>query len=367
MKKLNKLHKLSKLNKYVVLGLVAVGLSSCAGVKRDIGNFFGYSDENYIPKDQADEYFKKNYLAKGVKVPKVEYEIEKIPVSRSAVMTSFGFSQNPEIKKAYENYVSGGAETVVRSEGFVTYPYDPYQRPILECSLGRVCAVQLETGEKITPNGLIAGDTVRWDVAIQTTGAGDKESQVVSVQPRFIDSRDPKEMKQMVSQLKPFSTNLRISTNKRIYNIGLLGQPKGSISTVMNFYYPFETAQATNSQIAQLYRQHEDSVQAQNITFATDVKFDQINTKYSISEKDNPAWKPTQVFDDGHKTFIKLPENADTFQLPAVWVVRDNNKEELSSNASYKKPYYVLDGVYKKIIMFTGTDNNRTQVTITRD
>ena len=361
---------MKKVNKFVVLGLISAGLTGCAS-DGYLAKQFGYTSDKYIPIDKADKYF----AQQKIKASKVEYNVEKIPVSRSAVITSYGLSQNPEIKKAYENYVSGGQETVVRSDGFITYPFDTYSRPILECSIGRVCAIQLEAGEKITTKGVLAGDTVRWKVSIQKTGDGADESQMVSIKPIVPDNRDPNVKKSL--EIKKFSTNLMITTNKRVYNIGLLAQPKGAISTVMNFYYPLETAKDVNKQIEQLAAQNK-TVAATPASLATDVNFNDINTNYSIDldtkssffsskKATNPSWMPLQVFDDGHKTFIKLPKNADQFQLPAVWVVRDDNKEELSNNATYQSPYYVVDGVYKKVLLFTGFDNKKVQVTITRD
>jgi len=362
-----------KLRNIALLSLVAASLTGCAGVKSDVGNFFGYSDENYISKGNADSYFRKHYAKSTTTVPTIEYAVEKIPVSRNAVMTSFGFSKNPEVKEAYEQYITGGQNFVVKSDGFITYPYDQYSRPILECSLGRVCSIQLESGEQMTSSPSL-GDSSRWAMDVMTTGTGDVASQIITIKPILTEKAMKRGQEQ--GKLNKFSTNIMITTTKRVYNIGLLAVPDGAKSTTMNFYYPFETSEMINSKVEAI--KHSNGVGTnyssggKNDGIPTDVDFNSINPeayKIKVTGKKAPKWTPTVVFDDGHKTFIKLPANTDQYQLPAVWIQRDTGDKELSSNDTFQKPYFILDGVYKKVFLFSGADvdGNKQEVVIKKD
>ncbi|MBK2270172.1 TrbG/VirB9 family P-type conjugative transfer protein [Francisella philomiragia] len=345
------------IKKIVLISFIGATLGSCTSVKNEVGGWMGFNTENYLPQDQRDEYFKKHYLSKGVKVPKVEYELEKIPVSRSGVLTSYGFSDKPEVEKAYEEYVNGGKNTVVRGEGFITYPYDPYSKPTLECSFNRVCAIQLQEGEQLT-SAPVLGDSERWVMDVMTTGDGDKSSQLVTLKPIVTQQ----------AKSTNFSTNLMMTTTKRVYNIKLVADGMAGKSNTMNFYYPFDTAKMINAKVEQAKIAVNKPYMASD-NLATNVDFNTINPeKYEIKapEKNPPEWTPLVVFDDGHKTFIKLPSNTDSYQLPAVWVERSDGSKQLSSNDTFQKPYFIIDGVYKKIFLFSGADKqgNKQEVEI---
>ena len=80
-------------------------------------------------------------------------------------------SQSADIVKAYNNYMQGDEDTIVSSDGYTTYPYDPYSRPIFKCSVGRVCIINLHAGEQII--GLpFLGDSLHWNVNVGSTGSG---------------------------------------------------------------------------------------------------------------------------------------------------------------------------------------------------
>lgn len=351
---------MNKINKLIVLGVLATTLGSCTSMKNEVGGWMGFNSDNYLPESERDAFFKKNYLAKGIKVPTIEYEVEKIPVSRSAVVTSWGFSEKPEVVRAYEEYVTGGKNFVVKGDAFITYPYDQYSRPELTCSYNNVCGIQLEVGEQMTSAPSL-GDTERWTMDVMTTGTGDLASQLITLKPVSVKGTTD----------SMFSTNLVITTNKRVYNVIIQSDGFKHSSNTINFYYPFETSKNINSKLALIQKKSSSFGANINNNIATDVDFNTINPEdYRIENKGKttPEWMPLVTFDDGHKTFIKMPSNTDAYQLPAVWIQRSDGTKELSSNDIFQKPYFILDGVYKKVFMFSGADidGNKQEVEIVK-
>ena len=343
----------------------ALTLSSCTcdGL---IARQFGYTPDKYIPKDKIQDYIKSNYSAKDLKISETVYTTKEIPVSSNAVLTSYGMAQDPNIIKAYNNYISGSSDTIVSSDGYTTYPYDPYSRAILKCSIGRVCTINLQAGEKIIGKPSL-GDSLHWMINVGVTGNGDNASQILLVKP-IVVKNDLQHDK-----VRYFSTNLIIPTDKRVYNIGLLQTAPNQNTTIMNFYYPQETASNLEQEVSNLNSQQSTNSQIQkDINYTADVNMNDINPeKYHIKVKSKniPLWKPIIAFDDTKQTYLKLPTNVDSYQLPTVWVERIDGNKELASANSFHKPYYIIKGIYKKILLYGGTDkdNNAQTVEITRD
>jgi P-type conjugative transfer protein TrbG len=347
----------------LIVCTLAVILSSCAS-DGFIAQKFGYTPDKYIPKDKVQDYIDSHYDAKDLKISKTIYTTKEIPVSSNAVMTSFGMTQNTNIINAYNNYMNQEENTIVQSDGYTTYPYDPYSRPILKCSIGRVCTIQLQAGETIQGKPSL-GDSLHWNMDVGTHGSADNSSQMLLLKP-IVVKNDLQN-----GSVKYFSTNLIIPTDKRVYNIGLLETPPNQNTTIMNFYYPQETSDKLTQQVADL-KSHKSSTNQdqQDISYTTNVNMNDINPeKYNITVKseNTPLWKPTTVFDNGKQTFIKMPDNIDSYQLPAVWVQRQNGEKELSNSNTFHKPYFVIQGIYKTIYLYDGSGKNTQSVEITRD
>lgn len=355
------------MKKIILLSLSTLLLSSCAS-DGFLASQFGFTSDKYIPKDKLSQYLAKNYSSTDLKIPETIYTTKIIPISSNAVLTSYGMNQSPAIVKAYNNYMQGGEDTIVSSDGYTTYPYDPYSRPIFKCSVGRVCTINLESGEQIIGKPSL-GDSLHWNMNVGSTGSGSDASQILFIKP-LVQKGD-------LQNGKPryFSTNLVIPTNKRVYNIGLLATKPNQNTSIMNFYYPRETSSKLEQQVANLNKNHPVSNNLnshQSYSSATNIDMNNINPeKYHIKvvSKITPTWKPIAAFDDGHKTLIKLPSNIDSYQLPVVWVQREDGQKELSSSNTFKKPYYIIDGTYKNIFLFSGSDkqDNDQQVEISKD
>ena len=78
---------------------------------------------------------------------------------------------------------------------------------------------------------------------------------------------------------------------------------------------------------------------------------------------EHPPWVPLRVFNDGAHVYIQMPKESETTLLPALFVL-DNGVPALV-NYRFKSPYYVVDQLFKKAVLETGTGQNQQSITIT--
>ena len=296
------------------LSLLALSLSACASPPKVDPNDF--SNPNRV-------------ITKKISVP--------LPTPK--VAATFGFGNNPQVLKAYKEFTKKGIARTINSEGFKTFAYDAYSRPIVTCAPLHLCVLQLEHGETI--NNIDLGDTAHWLVSTSLVGSAQDGSYQITVKPKLYD----------------MATDMVITTNKRAYNIGLVSQ-QGASTHVVNFYYPQETL--TNA-IQQAKQRFNSPLQQEVISRSTQISVDEINFNYQL-RGDSPSWKPTRVFDDGNKTFIQMPAIAERLDLPVLYVLRNKAMEIV--NYRYKKPYYIVDGLFAKAYLFSGKGINQARVEI---
>jgi len=86
-----------------------------------------------------------------------------------------------------------------------------------------------------------------------------------------------------------------------------------------------------------------------------------LNFNYEL-EGDNPPWTPDQVFDDGNKTFIRMPTITDRTDLPVLYIYK--NGAQAMVNYRYKRPYMIVDGLFWKAAMISGKGSNKVEVDI---
>lgn len=126
------------------------------------------------------------------------------------------------------------------------------------------------------------------------------------------------------------ATNMNVVTSKRIYFLALTDHAPDDRKQVfgIRFVYPDKIEDA------KLRREAERRAAFPNI-FGLDRKA--IHSDYGFSG--DPALKPSMVFDDGRKTFLRFEG-----RVPAIFAVQSNGKETLR-NFRKEGPYVVLDGV----------------------
>jgi len=96
------------------------------------------------------------------------------------------------------------------------------------------------------------------------------------------------------------------------------------------------------------------------------VNLEALNFAYRVKvERGRPLWTPTQVFDDGRKTFIRFPAAMLNREAPALFVVSSTNETQLV-NYRMSNDYYVVDRLIERAELRVGQKDQEI-VRISRD
>jgi len=321
----------------ILSGLFGMFLSGCAlqqhpvnQVESKNGNasgrysgIYNYRENNYNPSDF------------------------KLPASRDpiAVVTSESFGDNPALLSAYHQYLATGTPKNIQGKGIETLAYSPYDQPLITCAPLQLCQIILAKDEKI--NAITTADPSRWQ--IQSSFIGEKKigsgSWVVMLKPSEVS----------------MTTSLTITTDKRIYRFAITSK-EGVSSQTINFWYPQDTLNYVTEQAKMSY--NKALKEAQNIDTSYQIDLAHLNNDYNYTSpnKPVPVWLPESVFDDGSKTYIKLPPVSGKVPQPIFSTVI--NGEESVTNYRYKAPYIIYDGIFKEAVLISGNGNTQEKVNL---
>ena len=231
----------------------------------------------------------------------------------------------PQVRAETIAYGQAGDTSITQviHEGTVErYPFG-HRQPTLVCAPLRVCAIILEAEETVLD--VLVGDSQHWQILELSTGPGGT-TPVVGVRPMtdFGASCDK-------------TTNLFITTDRRYYSIGLAIPPCSAEDELdpnpqlpyhreLAFYYPDDILMRWGKRARQR-RQEEAEAAARPVPptlAATGVE--DLNWSYRIRARKKPfrpgtrfPWRPLAVFDDGLRTYIRLPPEAR--EIPSVFEV----------------------------------------------
>ena len=250
-----------------------------------------------------------------------------------------------DMRKSFESAKSA-SNPFVGEQGYIIFPYGEVV-PVITCRPLRMTDVALEPGESIM--GIHAGDTSRWQFApSQSMKNGLAVAHIV------------------VKPLQPgISTNLLIHTDKRTYNLDFTATDKANYLRGVAFSY---NDSSSNGDLSSLFvnkdaaspeailrkKALEDELQAGT----NNLDLDGLYTQYQIDNKAKVDWRPDAVFDDGTKTYIRMPVRFS--ETPAFYIVLD--RKPTLANYRVKGRYYIVDRLFDKAYLRIG----RKTVTITR-
>lgn len=241
---------------------------------------------------------------------------------------------------AKDYHVSGVARTVVQGD-FVTFPFG-HAQPTLTCAVLRACVIELEPGELVLSR--IAGDTERWEITPATAGV-DGKTPLIVVKPRDCD----------------ITTNVVLATDRRLYDLTLdsppckarVTNPQQTYARHVRFYYPDETV-ATWSKPAT-----EPPVRIAPDALA-------LNFHYEVKKDRQFPWTPDQVFDDGTRVYIKLPEGARSSVAPVLFVLEGDGAKTLVNYSFVGGDTYVTDRLFDRAELVAGIDGKERRAVIER-
>jgi type IV secretion system protein VirB9 len=259
---------------------------------------------------------------------------------------------SPEVQAAMTEFTKSGKPPVIRNKDrrLVRFPYG-HTDPILYCKPLRVCDVELQAGEDVLDVAL--GDTEMWHAQKMESGPAGLRSPHVIFKP--------------VSD--GISTNAIISTDRRVYHLGLIarfdesGGNDQQYVRYASFYYPNETVTAWTS--AQERKLKEDLAAEAAALAATEPAIPaELYHGYEITG-DTVPWRPTEAFDDGTRVYIKMPAAMHVTEAPGLWVI-DEFGEQVLVNYRVRDGHYIVDKIFGKARMAVGAGKKASQVFITR-
>jgi type IV secretion system protein VirB9 len=191
-------------------------------------------------------------------------------------------------------------EAMVTPKNFIGgtqfYDYNEHKQYPIVCKVLGLSVLQLEDGE--VPIGVpYLSDTLRWEITGDVWRTQDgKNIQLVMIKP-----------------LEPgLSTNMVLVTTRRIYQI-MLTSTRDSYMPMVRFRYPMQPYLRTQFNTMQTIE--EESVRREKEDEGYYLSY---NYKI-ITGWIKPDWTPTEVWDDGHKTYIRLPRGVLQMEYPTVF------------------------------------------------
>lgn len=214
--------------------------------------------------------------------------------------------------------------------------------PELECETLRVCAVELETGERVVKTYL--GDGERWKVDVQLSQEGGVKPLVV---------------------LKPtecgIETNLIVSTDRRIYDVLVKSRSCGSPGEGLKL-----GPRRLRFEYGGFSQAWNDKGQPPGVSGAVaaqpgEVKPQNLNFKYAWQG----GWrgpKPKLVYDDGKRVYVRLekvPEKA-----PAIFRKGADGLEIVPFRL--EGSVYVIEAMPEELVLVAGPHEKRDRTVIRR-
>lgn len=225
---------------------------------------------------------------------------------------------NPIVPDAYgsESFIQDAYDAA--SKGVeVTFPYYPQQVFKIYTQLGFITDVRFEPGETIKYVG--GGDTARWQIDNAKTGSFGRSVEHIFIKP----------------VQNGITTNIVVNTDRRSYQ--LIVEAGLAYNPMVSWIYPKSDIEIHKEQQTKSY----SSINPASLDFG-----------YKISDK-SFKWSPAEVFRSDNKTYFKMkPEIKDT-ELPAIFVVDDDNKLLLVSYR-FTDGYFIVDRVVDEAVLMLG-------------
>lgn len=222
------------------------------------------------------------------------------------------------------------------------FAYAPSQIFTVWCKEGFLTDIRLQPGEELQYIG--GGDTVRWmvDKAVSGNGA-DRQWHVY---------------------LKPLrgsiETNIIINTDRRSYQLFAKTDGVG-YNPMVAWVYP-------QDQLAQVNKELQRNTNAQrnmpNRNAATPESLDFNYDVANVSGAEN--WTPVAVYNDGQKTYLKMPAAMANDEAPALFV-RDGRNGLMMVNYRIRKGVYIVDRLFQQAELRNGKITVKIQRTAGRN
>ncbi len=212
--------------------------------------------------------------------------------------------------------------------------------PTIVAAPMQVCDVELQAGEAV--HEIVVGDSSRWMVDSGTAGSGAGATAHLFIKP--VDSG--------------LESSAVVTTDRRVYHLRLVSQRSGHTPYV-GFLYSESLKQQADWKKARDAKEKEwqsTTVEGK----AADLSA--LNFNYEVKGK--ARWKPERVYDDGRQTFIRLPENSASGEMPVLLVRK--GKQDVLVNYRVKDSAMIVDGLFERIALIIGVEGDQEKVEVIR-
>ena len=209
-----------------------------------------------------------------------------------------------------------------------------HSNPTIIVTPYKVADLQLQPGEVI--NSMVLGDNARWFAEIVFSGNGTISTSHVVF--KALDSG--------------LTTTAVITTDRRVYHINLKSD-RSKHMLYTGFIYPQDHIAVTKA------AQEKEIKEKQKRRTAEGFDIAELNFDYEISG--NAGWKPLQVFDNGVKTYIKLPK----LQEMPMFMVKTTAGKGLV-NYRVKNNCFIVDRIFDQAYLIVGVGKDKEELTLTR-
>jgi type IV secretion system protein VirB9 len=315
----------------VSCGTVNVQKNKIQEIRRQNKQLGNYVPVMYVAEDEA---FDRERLRR-------EADLNIIEIKNDIFIPVDSTTQRPLSK---EQVVHGAMqEAMVTPKNYIGgtqfYDYNEHKQYPVVCKVLGLSVLQLEDGE-VAIGVPYLSDTLRWEITgdIWRTQNG-QNIQLVMIKPLETG----------------LSTNMVLVTNRRIYQF-ILSSTRDSYMPMVRFRYPDLNFGYLNRR--QISGHQVPGPLGLNTGQAIDderIPNDRINEGYYLSYNykvisglwltgwNKPEWTPNEIWDDGHKTYIRLPRGVLQMEYPAVF-------EEAKYIVNYRvnENVMILDKLIKK-------------------
>ncbi|SDP01992.1 P-type conjugative transfer protein TrbG [Desulforhopalus singaporensis] len=215
-------------------------------------------------------------------------------------------------------------------KGKVSFVYG-HTIPTIIVAPYQVADLEMQPGEKIS--SIVLGDTARWHVEVVNSGTGSYSTSHIAF--KTIDSG--------------ISTTALITTDRRAYHIKLKSDRKEHMAYT-GFLYPHDTQTVFSSAVNQEEPKDKDTKKR---------GFDPVDLDFQYTIKGKALWRPVQVYNDGKKTYIRMPE----IQEMPVLLVKTAAGQGLV-NYRVKDSTFVVDQVFEEGYLIVGLGKTQEKITI---
>lgn len=231
---------------------------------------------------------------------------------------------------------NAAARVEPRREGYYNaiqiYPWSEGALYQVYAAPGQITNIALEPGESLTGAGPIAaGDTARWIIGDTESGSGLSRRVHILVKPTRPD----------------ITTNLVITTDRRIYMLELRAEAKPYMPAVAWAYPALPTSQR-------------GTVPATPIIPAADAR----HYRYGLTG-DTPPWRPVAVYDDGRRVYVEFPRGIAQGEMPPIFVLGTDGEPQLVNSRIYQN-ILIVDRIFGAAELRLGSGKQQQTVRIVR-